>query len=480
MVFPTNAQRRHSRKKHEVGVLLGELPASWLAGSMGARAEAQVPSARRRAAMMAVLMAKAGPEGEMAHKAVRFLRSLRAVLVERHIQEDGLRVSAALAADVVAAEAAEGRRRAQGSRKGATVGGSFREGAVYLQKCGMPVDADNLLVQTAAEGWGLAPDDEDDMPAPTRHAASLRLAIQCQLETLAAASEWSVARTFSRALLVSCFVHHIRLNDALNAVIEPDRFEPDRIIYGRAKLKARKKTRAIELFAPAEGWLGPFAWLSEHLEEMAGRKHALPAFSGGRAGRPSEATELGPGVCSKSHARMALVDLCAMAPLCMSPEEFKAMGFTTHSPHGTGTDMMRYMGELAGFSQSDRRRIGHWLADPKAAAEDAPHHRVRVVGGGRDVQGKGVAGQRSAMPNHYSQGVGRGGERMEQVGVRARFVAVVRRAIAAAGCHWTELPMVDGLDWSVLPHDPGGRFWEEMPEFADVGEPEGGLDAVCE
>ncbi len=65
----------------------------------------------------------------------------------------------------------------------------------------------------------------------------------------------------------------------------------------------------LELFAPAEGWLGPLDWLAEHLAEMGDRKHAVPDFEAKPAGKPSGGLRWLPGVATPAHARCALRDL---------------------------------------------------------------------------------------------------------------------------------------------------------------------------
>ena len=61
----------------------------------------------------------------------------------------------------------------------------------------------------------------------------------------------------ARALLVACVIHHVRLNDALNARLFTDELDPAGVVRGRTTLKGRRP-KPVELYAPAEGWLGPF------------------------------------------------------------------------------------------------------------------------------------------------------------------------------------------------------------------------------
>ena len=106
----------------------------------------------------------------------------------------------------------------------------------------LDADAEDALVEEAAR-----PEDSGVGAQPRNHAASMPLCIQLQLETLAAAAEWSVSRTFARALLVACVIHHIRLNDALNATMLVDESKPDLIVRageGRMTVSRRRESRA--------------------------------------------------------------------------------------------------------------------------------------------------------------------------------------------------------------------------------------------
>ena len=102
------------------------------------------------------------------------------------------------------------------------------------------------------------------------------------------------------ALRRPCFLHSIRLNDALNAKVHPDEVSPRSVVRGVTVAKS-KDGMPLELYAPAEGYLGPLRWLQAHLHEMQGRQHAMPAFAGGRAGCPSRATHVLSGVMPKEH-----------------------------------------------------------------------------------------------------------------------------------------------------------------------------------
>ena len=456
-VHETNAGRRVRVQRQRVDALLLEIPRAVLDQAAGGEAAtAQVPCPDRRMALLRQLLcSKGGPEGDVIHKALRSWRLLAAVAVERSLPFHGLPATGQLVAEIVSAEFARARREAaeakaagaksRASKGGATVGKTVQEGFVALQSVlGLEVDATHPLVAAAAEP---PPEMAEELEAHApRQAASLPLCIQLQLETLAKAKEWSVTRTFARALLVACVIHHIRLNDALNATMLVDESKPDLIVRAKTILKSRAaKKSVVQLYAPAMGWDGPFHWLGEHLAEMQGRQHAVPDFDGPR---PSAAKRLRGGVVAPARARAAVRDLMAQEPLCMSEEAYTALGITTHSFHGSGPDMARLIGSNGGpFVEEDARELGHWLRD-----KNAPQHQQdprKVPGAPVRGQADGAPIARGVMSLHYSSGEGRRGERGAQLAVRVRLNDWVQVALATCGRPWMALPAT--LDsWDVL------------------------------
>ena len=111
------------------------------------------------------------------------------------------------------------------------------------------------MLQVAATGQlveAAARPEAHQMGQPRKHAASLPLCVQMQLEELAAAAEWSVARCVARAFLVAAFAQNTRLNDALNARVWLNESDPQ-VIRGRTAVRS-KDGLPLELVAPAEGW----------------------------------------------------------------------------------------------------------------------------------------------------------------------------------------------------------------------------------
>lgn len=396
-----------------------------------------------------MLLAKGGPEGDLLHTALRSWRALTAVARVRGLPNNGLPAEDPLVADVVATERQLALTRSVGSRGGITVGPTYLAGFAALKAFGLPVVADGPLAEAAAAMT--RPEAVADALQPRRQAGSMPLKMQLQLETLAAAATGSVARTLARAFLLACVIHHVRLNDALSAVLFADDRDPTGVVRGTAVLKG-KKPKPVALYAPARGWLGPFEWLSEHLAEMAGRSHAIPEFEGGQVATSSA---LRRGVIAPTKARKVLGQLMHMQPLCMEPAEYAALGVTTHSPHGSGADLIRFMGACGlPFTETDARAMGHWLRD-----RNAPQHvksQGDRAGAPKQATAAGAPAARGAMTMLYSSGSNRRGEREEQLELRARVIDTVRAALEQFGRPWTDLPAGTG-DWDVLRGAPGAR-----------------------
>jgi hypothetical protein len=262
--FDRHADRRAAQQAARIEALLGELPpCAEVAAVGGAAAAAQLPSAAVAALVRGRLRSKAGPDGGRAHSALRAWRLLRTVLDAGADRPSPVGSEEPAREAVVAYCVALGLQRAtiagRGSQGGRTVGATLRDGFVYLQEVvGLPIEANGALVKSAAEP------PKGGAPVLVRHSASLPIAVYCQLEWLAARPEATPTRVIARALLTACAVHSIRLNDALNAVVFADEADPEGVVRGRTVV-ASKHGLPLELYAPAEGFLGPFGWLGEHL-----------------------------------------------------------------------------------------------------------------------------------------------------------------------------------------------------------------------
>jgi len=452
--FETHAERRFDKAQRKAWELISELtPPAIRALAQGESESSQVPEGAAEDLLLAAFLMKGGPDGGSTHKALRFWRLLRAEAARYGLPDDGLPASRALVAYIVRGEATRAASAGVGSRGGATVGGTVRDGALLLMQVGLPIRADGLLVEAAAMRAG------PRVAAPRSHAGSLPIGLQCQFEFVAGGQYPTVLRTMARAFLVSSLLVSVRLNDALNSKPLVDEIDPDGVVRGVATV-ASKDGMPLNTFAPALGWLGPLWWLSDHVAEMAGRGHAVPDYSSRPAGRPSApGARLEPGVCGAQRARDAFRDIAAQPPLSMTSTEFAALNITTHSPHGTTGDMIRFMSahglpEGRPFGEPDARASGHWLRDRNAPQPDPR----RVPGAPQRGQPDGAPTARGGMSFRYTQGAGRRGEREEQLQLRTRFVLEVSRAVRRE-CHRCQ----DDMHW---------RSWRTLESW-DILRPQG-------
>ena len=146
-----------------------------------------------------------------------------------------------------------------------------------------------MLVEAAAA----PPPTADGSRRSVKQSASAPACVQLHFETLARLPRWSPLRVFVREVLCKAIVQHTRLNDALNAVTWADPRHP-MVIFGRTTTRS-KDGMALDLFAPAEGWLGPLDWWPAHAAEMAARGGSCPDFSASGP-KIATATTLKPGV----------------------------------------------------------------------------------------------------------------------------------------------------------------------------------------
>lgn len=414
-----------------------------LAAVVGGAAGSQLPQSEARALVKCALLAKGGPEGGTTRKGLRAWRALRAEAARYGLEDCGLPASKGLVAHVVREELGRAMAVGSGSQGGATVGAAFRDGFLFLQEVGLPIEADGFLVEAAARPLG------PRVARPRSHAGSFPIGVYCQMEHVASGPP-SAMRTIARSLVMTAASHCVRLNDSLNCRLFADELDPAGVLRGVTSV-ASKDGLPLQMYAPACGWLGPFDWVLEHLDDLEGRAHAVPDYWSSPAGQPSRpGTVLREGVASPDRARSALRDILAQPPLCMSKAEFDALRITTHSWHGTMPDMIRFMAALGlpegrPFTEADARAAGHWLRD-----RNAPQHDARLIPGapGRGVP-DGAPVARGGMSFRYTQGPGRRGEREEQLQLRTRFYECVQRALRKVPGGWQSLPK--SLDsWDVL------------------------------
>jgi hypothetical protein len=154
-----------------------ELPAVHVAELLGGEwAARQVPDENDRAAiLLTAVKSRGGPGGGTTRLALAALRTLRAAA------PPGVEVfplTVAFAANVKRKVDAAAKLRARGSQGGQTVAVRFQGGLVALQKLGLPVPADSVIVRGSVPLF---------VPTERAQAATLPLLWACRLQTAAAA-----------------------------------------------------------------------------------------------------------------------------------------------------------------------------------------------------------------------------------------------------------------------------------------------------
>ncbi|KAL3918663.1 MAG: hypothetical protein SGPRY_005927 [Prymnesium sp.] len=255
---------------------------------LGPRALVQMPNIEERFSLaVTALELKAGPEGENANKGLRAWNLLAERVRKLGLPDGGLPAGEDLVASIIRDESRRALARQKGSRGGKTVGSVIADGfRLMAESYRLPIEGvDSALVRAVATPTALT-------PASRRHAGSLPLVIQLQLTHLAISPARSVCRSLARSFLISTFIHHIRMNDVLNARIW---------LKGDAILGVTSVRSTDGAIAPLEGWLGALSWVADHLESMPTSLHVWPDFvcPCGLLMSPSAATGVTQGVMPK-------------------------------------------------------------------------------------------------------------------------------------------------------------------------------------
>ena len=450
------------------------MPQSARVGALGGPlAASQLPEADRSGLLLAAVLSKSGSDGSALYEVIKAAAFVAGYEAARQLDEPEFRafpMSQALEALLIRGEHERATEAGAGSRDGATVGHSMRTRLKYMRAMGWPLeDLDCPVVDGAAPhakaGGGRR-----------STAATLPLVLILHAERLAAASldqivawyaeagqrrshEGAFVLRFLARSLVCAEATSARMQDAIRMRLFPDEVDPRRYLRGSSHLA--KDGEPIALHAPAEGLLGPFQWLGEHLDDIASKAggNAFPAWEGPHGSKkdPSKAARLVPEVAGKDAARGAVFAVWGAPPLSLSEEARKLVGVTCHSVHGSWSDAARAIGEfprvpfaldpdlVRGFSRHEGRVLGHWRRDKNAEAPGPPR-----LGAG-PARPPGAQDEHGAMEDAYSRGEGRLGERAEQLRARARLTSFLRLALAhmEQSTPWPSLP-ADASGWSSL------------------------------
>lgn len=180
-------------------------------------------------------------------------------------------------------------------------------------------------------------------PATRKRKQSGSLPIQCylQIETLASATEESPSRFFARSLLAFSMLQSVRAVDALRTVEDEDEHDADHVISGYSYFS--KDGNPMKTFAPATGFLGDLESWPEHRKAVQDAGRVFPKWDQpyGSGGRVTEARNKPPQryVMPKSHLTASIRACMMIPPLSMSATEFSELGITSHSEHGSPSDI---------------------------------------------------------------------------------------------------------------------------------------------
>ena len=435
-LYPDIGDRHAAQARTYAEQLLSMMPPAshtFLLG--GAMALLQIPDANERhERLIASLCKHGGAKGDNIASGVKSLEALYDYCQHRGVPP--LPASTALVASVCKAEGDRATREAVGSRGGQSVYLSTYEGFVFLSThARMPIAVDGDMPTSS-------------IPPPQKgaahHAGSLPVPAYCQAESVAARAQPSCYRYFCRSVLCVPAGNSTRLIDAIRGKLLEDAVSPAHVIYARSPLT--KDGDLIDLNCPAEGFLGPYTWLAEHIADVTREGYLFPDFicPKGHAGDVRFATSHRRMAITEPHLRSSIRAMLQDAPLSMSDSELDQLDLLGHSWHGTYNDIIMYLvaqPNPQGFSLTCGRISGHW----SRRLLDAGSSFVASARTGHPLQS-----QVHAMQLLYSSGVQREGYREQQLSVRLRFVLAVRAAIARAGCHWSELPRARGSMYAFL------------------------------
>ena len=434
----------------------------WMLG--GELAVRQTPDeAQRDAAFEQQLLLRASTEGAACGQVRRALQKLAEFSPDDHLPAGRLLVNRCITAGAIQAL-----DKATGSQGGATVAASLRSGFLSAQMMGFPVEADSILVDAAAP------------PAKKRRrenrAGSLPIKWYAQFEVAAASWPRGPRRLILRQLLLCWMMARLRFVDVMRATVSLKRVLPDGAVVVQIVTSFSKDGAPIDVYFKAEGFLGPFEWILEHLEDVSSFDgFAIPAFKceKKRAGKLEFATELHSPARSapKEHGIDALRFSTLVA--CGATEAvWKALFIKPHSAHGSASDMAAVIGPHAPpdvcMCDVDERELGHWRRLAAAMQGDgdlvldpliteAINHAAAVAAApagsaAARMAPPAMAAQDAEMRVRYTSGTNREGRTRAQVRVHLRWVTAVRRAIAHLG-GW-ELLKGDRSDYDILENIP--------------------------
>ena len=465
--FASAQEREAFKARDEAAALVPLLPAQVVRAMMGGDLGIQqVPCPERRERMLvAMLLERAGTEGDRLASLRALLRCIRAYSVRHRgastISEADARsfpMSSALAHEVIASEHERATADPAKPGGGATVGNGVRDSLIFAsEKMLWPIEVPRVALKSAAP---------PAKAGTTRKAGTLPIAVKCHLETIArdgppasvTGEARAVCRFYARSLLAAGIDQSVRVAEGIRVELLPDPVDPDGVMYGIAYVG--KDGSPLEIRAPAEGFTGPYEWFPEHLREVLELGQSFPMWvkPWGSHGSILEAGGMKRAVAEKADSRLALKGLLSLEPLSYTAAEIKLWNLQGHSGHASPPEWARTIGTSPtcpgldpglsrGFGPEDSDALGHWLRDAGAKAEASAAEAAREAEPADARRAAAMAALpgrpavRGAMRIYYGL-AGTGGsrisERVIQLDVRQRLAHTVRAIIGDR--RWQDLP----------------------------------------
>jgi hypothetical protein len=472
--YASERERAEACVSDEVSTLIPLLPSIIVENMLGGeRGMQQVPSAeKRREILTRILSERAGTDGSSIAQVRLMLRDVR----EYGHREYGLTgpaldsalfpMSATLAHDIIATSHKRATDTGAGARRGLTVGDRLRTILIFAsERLLWPIDVPRVSLQAAAP-------KAKSIPGKRKKAGTLPLAAKCQLEAFASdphtyladlSPEARAVTTFyARSFLAAGIDQSVRIAEGVRVELWPDEAEPDQVMRGHAYMG--KDGSPIDIFAPAEGFLGPYAWYPTHLRMCLSMSQVFPAWgkSRGSRGAIDKATGFAAGVAGKADIRKAFKRMFMLPPLAYTELEMDAINIQGHTAHASPPEWARCIGEnprfttvlleplpeslLMGFSDRDGNALGHWQRGAEAKDSATAAEAAASAQPGRERRAAAIASlpalpaPRNAMRTYYGEPgteCNRHSERWTQIRVRQRLAHTVRCVLA--GRTWTNL-----------------------------------------
>jgi hypothetical protein len=464
--FESDKLRCESTVRSQVLALVPLLPVQVRNEMLGGdRGKIQVPDIVKQDALIArTLTARAGTEGSKladARLALAKMRRYALVNLGMHgteAQDAALfPMTATLAHELIFLEDERARAEAKGKKGGASVGPKFRDTLIFISdKLLWPIDVTRTALFAAAP--------KATVGGSADKAGTLPIAVKLHLETIARhgvpalpREANDVVRFYARTFLAANFDQSIRLGEGIRVELFPDEEDPDGVMRGIAWIG--KDGAPMNLYAPAEGLLGPYEWYPEHLADTIERGQVYPKWTKPHNSKGSIAASGGlkSSVASKDEVRGAFKELLQMEPLAYTDEEMADWSLRGHSMHATFPDWARAIGKdpryamalteplAGGFSDEDIGALGLWLRD-EGDKREATAQQAAMEAEGRDARKaaaraslRGRPAVRGTMRIYYGMAgtsANRFSERFIQLRVRQRLAHVMKqRIIACGGAH---------------------------------------------